>query len=141
MDFNMLKIFLLFLLFQSLTYAYIDSDFDGVSDSIDACPNTPFSDLVDAKGCSVKKVALAKEVAHLSLIIGSNYSTYTSTKNQTKTLSQSLELDYEIKKIKLQLSLAHYNTSNTPYSRYNDSSLGDTRGTKYTKLSRCDEKQ
>ncbi len=122
-----LKFFLLALLFQTLAYAYSDSDFDGVSDKRDACPNTPFSDLVDARGCSVSKVPLAKEVAHLSLIIGTSYSSYATINNKTKTLSQSLELDYEIKKIKLQLALAHYNTTNTPYSAYNDSSFGDTR--------------
>ncbi len=127
----MIKIFirfsLLFLLFQGVAYAYIDSDFDGVSDKRDACPNTPFSDLVDAKGCSVKKVALTKELARLSLILGTSYSSYTTTHNQTKTISQSLELDYEIKKIKLQLTLAHHNAINDPYSTYNDASFGDTR--------------
>lgn len=31
-----------------------DSDMDGVADHLDACPNTPHNDVVDARGCSVK---------------------------------------------------------------------------------------
>jgi outer membrane protein OmpA-like peptidoglycan-associated protein len=34
-----------------------DSDGDGVLDNIDACPNTPKGDAVDAKGCSLPKDA------------------------------------------------------------------------------------
>lgn len=123
-----MKIFLLLILFSSMGMAYMerDSDFDGVSDSRDACPNTPFSDLVDARGCSVKKVPLAKEVATLSVVIGSHYTYYSDGTNQTKTLSQSLELDYEIKKIKVQLAVSHFNAKNRPFSQYNDANFGDT---------------
>jgi len=120
------KIFLLLAFMQSVSMAYIDSDFDGVSDSRDACPNTPFSELVDAQGCSVRKVPLLKDVAKLSIIIGSSYASYSSGDNQTKTLSQSLELDYEIQKIKIQLVAAHFNAKNKPYSQFNDASFGDT---------------
>ena len=45
----------------SLIYAqtakYIDSDLDGVDDRVDICPNTPFSDIVDERGCSVESLA------------------------------------------------------------------------------------
>jgi hypothetical protein len=110
-----------------MSFAYIDTDFDGVSDKRDECPNTPFSALVDAKGCTVKKVHLAKEVAKLTVVIGTSYSSYQTATNKTKTLSQSLELDYEIQKIKLQLYVSHFNAKNSQYSQFNDAAFGDTR--------------
>jgi hypothetical protein len=36
-------------------YGYEDSDIDGVDDSIDKCLNTPFDDIVDEYGCSIKQ--------------------------------------------------------------------------------------
>ncbi len=118
---------LLIMLLQGVAYAYIDSDFDGVADRYDACPHTPFSDLVDAQGCTIQKVPLAKEVARISLLVGTSYSRYTNSTNKTTLLSQSLELDYEINKIKLQLQLSHHNSKNTTYTHFNDASFGDTR--------------
>jgi hypothetical protein len=112
---------------HGVSFAYIDTDFDGVSDQRDECPNTPFSALVDARGCTVKKVHLAQEVAKLSVVIGASYSTYKTPTNKTKTLSQSLELDYEIQKIKLQLYVSHFNAKNSVYSQFNDAAFGDTR--------------
>ena len=125
---DVIKIFLVVMLFASMGMAQTnhDSDFDGVPDSMDACPNTPFSDLVDAKGCSVKKVPIAKEAGAFSVILGNHYAYYSDGKNQTKTLSQSLELDYKIKKIKVQLTISHFNAKNKPYSQYNDADFGDT---------------
>ena len=37
--------------FSPWIYAYSDYDVDGVEDSIDECPNTPFDILVDERGC------------------------------------------------------------------------------------------
>ena len=44
--------FSLSLLTGLLFGAYIDTDIDGVEDSLDLCKNTPFDQLVDAFGCS-----------------------------------------------------------------------------------------
>ncbi len=38
-----------------------DKDMDGVIDSVDRCPNTPFFDIVDRAGCSVKHIAISKK--------------------------------------------------------------------------------
>jgi hypothetical protein len=106
----------------------MDSDFDGVSDRYDECPNTPFSDLVDSRGCSVEKVKISNTINKLTVIIGANYSNYHSEYgNKTKTLSQSLELDYELKKIKLMLYISRFSSDNTPLKQYDESSFADTR--------------
>jgi hypothetical protein len=116
------------LLYQTSMFAYIDSDFDGVGDKRDKCPNTPISDLVDKNGCTVKSVSIAEEIARLSLIFGTNYSNYHSKYgNKTRTLSQSLELDYEIKKIKVMLYVSRFSSKNKPLKEYDESSFGDTR--------------
>ncbi len=39
-----------------------DKDMDGIPDSRDKCSYTPFSDLVDSKGCTVKTLAIYVEV-------------------------------------------------------------------------------
>ncbi len=53
----MKKTIIITLLFPALVYAqdFIDSDLDGVEDSRDKCPNTPFFELVDSDGCPLKK--------------------------------------------------------------------------------------
>jgi len=35
--------------------ASVDSDLDGVPDTLDKCPNTPFLTLVNTDGCPIKK--------------------------------------------------------------------------------------
>jgi len=44
------------LLGGGLLLGYSDSDFDGVSDDKDDCPNTPITNLVDRYGCSIIKI-------------------------------------------------------------------------------------
>ncbi len=39
----------------------LDSDNDGVADIYDKCKNTPFLELVDSKGCSVKLSYIEKQ--------------------------------------------------------------------------------
>lgn len=53
----MIKFFITLLLAGFFLYGYVDSDLDGVDDSVDKCPNTPFSDLVDESGCTVESLA------------------------------------------------------------------------------------
>ena len=47
-------------------YAYTDYDVDGVEDSIDECPNTPFDILVDERGCEEG----TKYVGEFTLFLG-----------------------------------------------------------------------
>lgn len=48
------SISLIFLLLSSMGVAYEDNDIDGVEDSVDECPDTPFDVLVNEKGCPEK---------------------------------------------------------------------------------------
>jgi hypothetical protein len=108
-------------------FAFVDSDFDGVSDRYDECPNTPISDLVDKKGCSIKKVAI-EESGDVTILLGLNYSTYHDDYgNKTNTTSESLEIDYKRGKVKTFLVISQFNSDNTPLSEYDESSFADTR--------------
>ncbi len=51
----MYRYILIFLLAFIYAYAYIDEDLDGVDDSIDKCPGTPFDVLVNADGCPLQE--------------------------------------------------------------------------------------
>lgn len=44
------------LLLTVLLFGYSDNDLDGVDDSIDLCPGTPFDQLVDKNGCPENKL-------------------------------------------------------------------------------------
>src|SRR5439155_10413877 len=43
--------------FRNIKITGPDFDFDGVSDVVDSCPNTPLCTLVDASGCSIDQLA------------------------------------------------------------------------------------
>ncbi len=123
-----LKIGIALLMLNSIAFGFVDSDFDGVSDRYDACPNTPFSDLVDEKGCSIKKVAIKETKKNLTLIVGLNFDNYKDRYgNKTTTKSESFEVDYQIERTKLYLNISQFNTKNKPLSQYDDSSFADSR--------------
>ncbi len=44
--------------------AYRDSDGDGVLDSADACPNTPYNTSVDSRGCPIKAYEITADSDH-----------------------------------------------------------------------------
>lgn len=117
----MFKKALIFIMAASLSLlAYSDYDMDGVDDAVDKCPNTPFNELVDARGCTVKK-AWNKE--HLSIIYGIGFSEadYTITSN-SDTISQSIQIDYYYNDLSLQASSSYYLSDND--SGLNDSFIG-----------------
>jgi len=94
--------------------AYNDQDLDGVRDEIDECPNTPFLDLVNKKGCTIKSLVSPH---HYDIITGISYSNDTSD-----SVSSSLQFDYYYKKFSLQASLSYYANSST--SGFNDTFIG-----------------
>jgi len=110
---------------SSSLMAYSDSDMDGVENSADQCPNTPLMDLVDIKGCPIKKLTPNKKSkSHYDIIVGANYSgsDYVSTPS-TSTYSQSVQLDYYYKNFSLQASTSYYETDSSDYS---DSGMNDS---------------
>jgi predicted porin len=122
----MKKVLMLLLLgvASSSLMAYSDLDMDGVADSVDQCPNTPLTDLVDIKGCSIKKLQVKQSASHYDVIVGANYSgsNYVSTPS-TSTYSGSLQVDYYYKDFSLQASTSYYETDSDDYS---DNGLNDS---------------
>lgn len=117
----MLKKALIFITAASLSLlAYSDYDMDGVDDAIDKCPNTPFSELVDIEGCTIKKLWSEQ---HFSVMYGISFSetNYATTKD-TDTLSQTLQIDYYYEDFSFQASSSYYYTDDD--NGMNDSFLG-----------------
>ena len=121
----MRKIFILLsLLFVTLAFSYEDSDFDGVEDALDKCPNTPFTDLVDINGCTKKSLVSPH---NFDIIVGASYSDSDyQTLNATDTLSTTLQVDYYYKNLSVQASTSYFSTSGSGYSEsgLNDSFIG-----------------
>ena len=73
-----------------------DSDLDGVPDSIDICPNTPFLSTVNAAGCTTKILKLPQESErkNLTFSLGYGYSTNEDFLDYGKQHSATLQLSY-----------------------------------------------
>jgi len=95
----------LFLVITSFIFCSTDSDIDGVDDSIDLCPNTPFDVLVDKDGCPQNKLFPGK----LVLQLGSDI-----TFNQTENTANNLNIyaDYMIKEWDFSISSSNYYSTN-----------------------------
>ena len=114
-------LFLAMFFISSSLYAYVDSDMDGVENSVDQCPNTPFTDLVDIKGCTKKSLVSPH---HFDVIVGASYSESDYlTLNTTDTLSSTLQIDYYYKNFSLQASTSYFKTDGDSFS---DSGLYDS---------------
>jgi hypothetical protein len=114
--------------FSTALLAYSDMDMDGVADSVDKCPNTPLTDLVDVNGCPIKTVKVSQKTnSHFDIVVGANYagSNFVSTP-ASDTYSSSLQLDYYYKDFSLQASTSYYKTDSDGYSEsgMNDSFVG-----------------
>jgi hypothetical protein len=64
--------------FQNISIGPPDQDFDGVPDSVDACPNTPPCSVVDASGCSLDQLVPCSGPAN-SGVPWKNHGQYVST--------------------------------------------------------------
>ncbi|MDF1876300.1 DUF3187 domain-containing protein [Sulfurimonas sp. SAG-AH-194-L11] len=108
----------------SSLFAYVDTDFDGVEDGMDLCPNTSFTELVDIKGCPIKSLVSPHK---FDIIVGASYSdiNYQSA-SQTQTLSSTVQFDYYYKNFSLSASTSYFNTSSDTYldAGLNDSFVG-----------------
>jgi len=119
----MKKFFILISFFTTLSLlAYDDSDLDGVDDTTDKCPNTPFMELVDINGCTKKTLLLQQH--HYDVIFGMSYSDANyQTLNQTDTLSTTLQTDYYYKNFSLGASTSYYKTKENAHE---DKGLNDS---------------
>lgn len=109
-----MRIFLLLFMMMSALFAYTDSDMDGVVDNTDQCPNTPITELVDIRGCSVE--ALTSDHRY-DVIVGGSYSQIDyNTNEKTDTYATTLQLDYFYKKFSVQATTAYYSSESATYS-------------------------
>jgi len=84
---------------------FLDTDLDGVADSQDLCPNTPFDVLVDTDGCNMDRMLKGE----LTLQIGTN--TNIDSRIDTETLL-NLYIGYRYKEWVFSLSSSNYNSTN-----------------------------
>ncbi len=102
-------------------YGAMDGDFDGVDDSEDRCQNTPFSDLIDASGCSV--ATLSSPMAY-DFIVGYNYATSnTNTLENRTTTSTTLQADIYKDDLSFQLLSSYYKSDGSSDEGWNDTQL------------------
>lgn len=101
-------------------YGANDSDFDGVDDSLDRCPGTLFSDLVDANGCTTQTLYTQTDY---DIIVGANFSTMnTTTLKNTATTTTTFQADLYRGNVSAQL-LTSYFSSEAGTTGWNDTLL------------------
>ncbi len=107
------KIFLGLILMQTLSsgFSVQDQDFDGVPDALDHCPNTPFLNQVDDKGCttSILKLPYETETNGLTLAIKSGYNTNTNLIGRSRQYSTQLRLTYYLNTWSYTFRSGYYN--------------------------------
>lgn len=113
------------LLLSNTAIAYQDYDIDGVEDSLDACPNTPFDVLVDTQGCpntgEVSTNITDHYLGQVTLKVGTDMST-----DETYESVNSLNLyaNYRYHHWDVSLSNARTTTNNS-YTEDNSDSDND----------------
>ncbi len=91
---------------SSALFAYTDSDMDGVDDTIDKCPHTPLSDLVNVRGCTITKLEYD---FNFDIVYGINYAdSNEQLANNLDIPAASLRLDYYYKNFSIQASTSYY---------------------------------
>jgi len=124
----MKKLLVLVLLSTMSLFAYVDSDLDGVEDSLDRCPNSAMTDIVDIQGCPVRSLVSQH---HFDIIAGLSYDeekdiAFVDTFSRT---TESLQIDYYYKNFSLQMLTSYYQSSTSfdgNLSDVDESGMNDT---------------
>jgi hypothetical protein len=109
----MLRLPLSLMLCSLSLLAFNDADLDGVEDSLDQCPGTSFTELVDISGCTIKTL---ENPHHFDIIMGGSYSQISPIQEVTDTYTASLQADYYYKNFSLQASTAFYDSESSAVS-------------------------
>jgi hypothetical protein len=120
---NRTSFFYLMLLVAFHVYGVEDADFDGVDDAIDKCPNTPFSDLADAYGCTTSSLYTPTSY---DIIMGLNLSSMNAnTLENTKTSNATLQADIYHGNFSAQFLTSYFKSQDSTYSDsgWNDSQI------------------
>jgi len=104
-------------------FAYEDYDIDGVDDSVDLCPNTPFDELVDRNGCSKSQTpSKSKRVGKLTLKVGTNIY---RDKDYEDDTSLNLYANYRYKSWDISISNSRSISTSSSYDEDNSYSDND----------------
>lgn len=106
----MLRLPLSLMLCSLSLFAFSDADLDGVDDSVDQCPGTSITELVDISGCTVKNL---ESPHHFDIIMGASYSQISPIQERTDTYTASVQADYYYKGFSLQASTAYYDSESS----------------------------
>ena len=91
-------------------FAYDDKDLDGVDDSIDRCPETLMSELVNTEGCPIHSLLTEHQY---DIVAGFDFSQMNYTNNEhVDTLTYTLQFDYFYKNISAQVIASTYSSDN-----------------------------
>jgi len=73
-----------------------DKDFDGVPDTLDACPNTPFLNQVNASGCTTAILRLPDETDHdsMTMTLSSGYENNDDLPGTTRQYRTKAQVNY-----------------------------------------------
>ncbi|MBU1668927.1 thrombospondin type 3 repeat-containing protein [bacterium] len=119
------SITLTLLLFSSISVADQDYDIDGVEDSLDACPNTPFDVLVDAQGCpssgEISSNTANKYLGQFTFKVGTDIRTDETYEN---TNALNLYANYRYRQWDVSVSNSRTTTNNS-YTEDNSDSDND----------------
>jgi hypothetical protein len=122
----MLRSIIFLLVVVTFLFSYEDSDFDGVSDYNDRCPNTPITDIIDQFGCSLVKIMSDDPVSsRYDVIVGLIYdkADYGSAQ-EYNTLTNTFQADYFLENWSFQFYTSYYFLDNPSSTRgMNDTAL------------------
>jgi hypothetical protein len=105
-------------------FAYVDTDLDGVEDTLDCCPQTPMTEFVDADGCPVGPAAGPHRFDLIAGITFNEGSRLNIVREGEDTTVLSLQADYYYKQFSVQLATSVYDAQSS-------SGLNDTLLTGY----------
>lgn len=92
----------------ALAYGYEDSDWDGVDDRYDRCPQTPLSDLVNADGCTIFNIDSS---LHYTITSGFGYTNVNyASQDPVDTISLSLDVSFYYHDWEFQSNLAYFHS-------------------------------
>ncbi len=119
---NSKTFFYFLLLITLLVYGANDADLDGVDDAVDKCPNTPFSDLTNAYGCTTS--SLYTQTSY-DIIMGLNLSSMNAnTLENAKTSNTTFQGDVYHGNFSAQLLASYFKSKD---STYRDKGWNDTQ--------------
>ncbi|CAA6826052.1 MAG: Unknown protein [uncultured Sulfurovum sp.] len=107
----MYKQCIVILILPVLLVAYNDSDLDGVDDKLDQCANTPLTELVDLRGCTIKNLVSDQ---HFDIVFGQSYA---EEGNISLNISE-FQMGYYHKKFSLSVSGTYADLKGDTYEEH-----------------------